>query len=160
MPWLLLVALLLALTLFFGAPFVPSKRNQLDDLFKWIAQNRVGSKSEFVDLGAGTGTALVVAQRHGFQVVGYEINPILWLIGWLRVRKNGGRMYFRPWQSGNLRSADIVYIFTSSHFTSSAAFSKIPGSATVVSLGFELEPLATRPKKSYGPYIIYLPQQS
>jgi SAM-dependent methyltransferase len=42
-----------------------------------------------LELGCGDGRVLIAAAERGWQVVGYELNPILATLAWLRTRKYG-----------------------------------------------------------------------
>ncbi|HET8708697.1 MAG TPA: class I SAM-dependent methyltransferase [Candidatus Saccharimonadales bacterium] len=45
-----------------------------------------------LELGCGDGRVLVAAAERGWHVVGYELNPLLALLCWLRTRKYGDRV--------------------------------------------------------------------
>ncbi len=45
-----------------------------------------------IDLGSGDGAMLKAAAERGLKAVGYEINPFLVLVSWLRTRRYGGRV--------------------------------------------------------------------
>jgi len=82
MFWLFIgILLLFALTVFKGAPYVPTHRRQVEvalDLLELQAGDVV------VDLGSGDGAVLKAAAKRGLVAYGYEINPILCLVAWLR----------------------------------------------------------------------------
>jgi SAM-dependent methyltransferase len=57
-----------------------------------------------LELGCGDGRILIAAAERGWVVVGYELNPILALLAWLRTRKYGrqvrvvcGNFWWRSW---------------------------------------------------------------
>lgn len=79
------VALFL-LTVFFGAPYVPSKRRDImaafDELYQLKSQDRV------VDIGSGDGVVCRAASLRGARALGIEINPILVAIAMMIDRKN------------------------------------------------------------------------
>lgn len=89
MTWLLVglgvVAVLFLLTVFFGAPYVPSQKRDLaigfDDLYA------IGSGDHLVDIGSGDGVVLREAGRRGARATGYEINPLLVLLSRLLSRR-------------------------------------------------------------------------
>lgn len=60
---------------FRGAPYVPSRRQDIENAFtKLYALD----KADFlVDMGSGDGTVLRLASRCGAKAVGFELNPIL-----------------------------------------------------------------------------------
>lgn len=69
-----------------GAPFVPSQKKYLRELFSELyipAENDV-----LADIGSGNGIVLNEALRAGFsKVIGYELNPFLALYSKIRLRK-------------------------------------------------------------------------
>jgi len=67
-----------------GAPYVPTLSPQVK-----VALELVDLRADqtLLELGCGDGKVLVAAARQGIQVVGYELNPILALVAWLRTRR-------------------------------------------------------------------------
>lgn len=98
----------------FGAPWVPAFNQDLDELFD-LAKLKRGSK--FVDLGCGDGKILLAAARRGAIVTGYEINPIMWAIAWLRLRqyRSHANVYFGSYWSHNLTSYDVIWLYLIDH---------------------------------------------
>lgn len=81
MIWLELVGLILVVcfggVLLYGAPYLPTLRPQLNlalDLAK------LKSGETLLELGSGDGRVLLAAAKRGYQAVGIEINPILFLV--------------------------------------------------------------------------------
>lgn len=74
---------LFLLTVLFGAPYVPTHAARIDDAFSLLA---VPKGKVLLELGAGDGRILAAAGKRGIRAIGYEINPILWIIAWLRIR--------------------------------------------------------------------------
>ena len=101
--------LIFLLTALFGAPYVPTQRKQIESTFSKL---RPFKKNDvLVDLGSGDGVVLYEAIS---KVIGYEINPILVLISWLRLRSNRGRftIFWRSFWRINVPSdVSIVYTF-------------------------------------------------
>ena len=83
MYWFLLAAviLLFGLVAFRGAPYVPTHRRKIMAALDLM---NLKSNDMVVDLGSGDGNFLIAAARRGWRAVGYEINPVLCLISWLR----------------------------------------------------------------------------
>lgn len=80
--WLLLGALFVSFLLIVlrGAPFVPTRRQDVDELF---TLHTFQEGDVFVDLGSGDGRMLVSAARRGITAVGFELNPFLvWYTKW------------------------------------------------------------------------------
>ena len=75
------VILLFGLVAFRGAPYVPTHRRQVK---KALDMFNLKSNDLFVDLGSGDGNMLKAAAKRGYRAIGYEINPILCVVSWLR----------------------------------------------------------------------------
>lgn len=90
---LLVVALALigcfTFVLLFGAPFLPTLRPQIDTALD-LLDLRTGQV--LLELGCGDGRVLVAAAKRGVHGVGYELNPIMAGIAWLRTRRYGGKI--------------------------------------------------------------------
>lgn len=115
MIWFVLFVVVLSfgLVVVVGAPWLPTRANDARELMK-LAEVKAGTV--FYDLGCGSGGVLVLAAKAGAQVVGYELNPILWFISWLRLRRYGGRVYLSSFWRADLTRADIVFVFLIEHF--------------------------------------------
>jgi hypothetical protein len=79
----LLVVALFIVTVLFGAPYVPTLRA---DIPKVIELFDLRPGQTLLELGAGDGSLMVAAARQGIRVVGYEVNPILFVVAWWRLR--------------------------------------------------------------------------
>jgi hypothetical protein len=88
MEWLIVVVLVLVLcfgsVILFGAPYLPTLGPQVAVALDLAALKRGDT---LIELGCGDGKVLVAAAKRGLNVVGYEINPLLFLICWLRTIK-------------------------------------------------------------------------
>ena len=69
--------------LLFGAPFLPTLRPQIDIALDLLD---LQAGQTMLELGCGDGRVLVAAARRGLNAVGYELNPILIVISWVRTR--------------------------------------------------------------------------
>lgn len=111
--WWLLFAILFAflMTVFFGAPYVPSLdqrvRLAFDELY------RVGETDFLVDIGSGDGRILREARRRGARALGYEINPFLVLISQLlSMRDHQINTKWGDYRTQKLpEEATVVYVF-------------------------------------------------
>ena len=70
--------------LLFGAPYLPTLGPQVEAALK-LADLKSGQT--LLELGSGDGKVIVAAAKKGINVVGYELNPLLVVISWLRTRK-------------------------------------------------------------------------
>lgn len=94
----------------FGAPYLPTLSPQVTAALQ-LADLRRGET--LLELGCGDGKVLVAAARQGVAVVGYELNPLLALIAWLRTRRYRrnvrviwGNFWRKPWPP-----AEAVFVF-------------------------------------------------
>lgn len=76
-----LLVLPFALVLLFGAPYLPTRKEQAELALDLLALKK---GDVFVDLGCGDGVMLLHAARRGLICYGYELNPFVWLAAWLR----------------------------------------------------------------------------
>ncbi|HSX14418.1 MAG TPA: methyltransferase domain-containing protein [Candidatus Saccharimonadales bacterium] len=97
-----------------GAPYLPTlkptARAALD-----LAQLQPGDS--LLDLGAGSGELLLAAAKRGINATGIEINPLLWLVAWLRLRPYRGRARIKwgNYWHGAWPKVDCIYIFLIGH---------------------------------------------
>jgi hypothetical protein len=73
----LLVVLCFGFVVFLGAPFVPTRRRWAEAALNLI---KLQADDVVVDLGSGNGAILKLLAQRGIRSVGYEINPILYLL--------------------------------------------------------------------------------
>lgn len=84
--WVLLGILFLSwlAIVFVGAPYVPTRTRDLQLILKAAGLK----KGELiVDLGSGDGRLLIEAARSEYRAKGFELNPFLVVLSWLRLRK-------------------------------------------------------------------------
>ncbi|HEY5806103.1 MAG TPA: class I SAM-dependent methyltransferase [Candidatus Saccharimonadales bacterium] len=81
----LLVVLILSLAIgfvvFFGPPYVPTLRRNMDAALDLL---ELKPGETMLELGCGDGRVLVAAAKRGVNAVGIELSPILAAISWLR----------------------------------------------------------------------------
>jgi hypothetical protein len=81
-----IIAILFGFVVFFGAPYVPSKRRELERALDELYP--VGDADVLVDVGSGDGVVLREAATRGVKrAVGYELNPIFVALSSLLSRK-------------------------------------------------------------------------
>lgn len=113
--WLTLgVALSFSIVIFFGAPYVPTLKTQRRQALKMLGLKK---NQLLVELGAGDGIMLVEAGRLGIKATGYELNPVLVLIGKVRLRqyKDVNIKWSNFWKA-DISEADGVYVFLITRF--------------------------------------------
>jgi hypothetical protein len=134
---------LLLWTLFRGAPYVPTKRGDIDTAFGMM---NLKPGDTLVDLGSGDGIVLKAAAAKGYRAVGYEINPLLVLISRWRLRKYpDAKVFFGDFRHAQLPSdTKAVYIFSAGAFVTSMRqylgreVTRLGHPVVVVSYGFRL----------------------
>lgn len=140
MIWLLGIVIIFAVVVFFGAPYLPTHKAQLElalDLMK------LKPGQLMIDLGSGDGRLLKLAAERGWRVVGYELNPLLVIWSWLKLRPRRRQAkvvwadFFRTdWP----KDTNGIYIFGSKPVMRRLAtkLTGAPSPLTLVSYGFEL----------------------
>ncbi len=107
---LLLIIFSFSIAVLVGPPYLPIFKNQLAQIIE-LGQLKPGDK--LIDLGCGDGRLVRYAAKRGIQVVGYEINPILFLFCWLTTRRysqNVNLIFGNFWQKDFIE-ADVIYTF-------------------------------------------------
>ncbi len=110
------VAALFALTVVRGAPYVPSHRSQVRRAFGELYP--LSNKDCVVDLGSGDGVVLGIIASRGAKAIGYEINPVLWLMTRFRFRHNRYvSVRLRDYRLLETLPSEVtvVYAFSTSH---------------------------------------------
>lgn len=69
-----LVVLVFGFVVFFGAPFLPTRKPQAEAAFELLDLKK---GQTLLELGSGDGRMLRMAAQRGIKAVGYEINPLL-----------------------------------------------------------------------------------
>ncbi|MEX0748481.1 MAG: hypothetical protein WD467_00795 [Candidatus Saccharimonadales bacterium] len=116
MGWFLgFVVAAFTLSILRGAPWLPTRSR---DAKRALELLDLKPGQTLVDLGCGSGELLLAAARAELQTVGYEINPLLWLVAYVRTRPYHQRVkvvlgdyWLRP-----LPPCDGVYVFLIDHF--------------------------------------------
>jgi SAM-dependent methyltransferase len=93
-----------------GAPYVPTRQKELAQLFDEL---KAPAGQKLLDLGSGDGAVLLAAAAHGLKATGFELNPVVWLLGRLRTRQirgieaRYGDYLSKPWPD----DIDLIYVF-------------------------------------------------
>jgi SAM-dependent methyltransferase len=139
--WLffLLVFVSFGLIVFVGAPYVPTKQKDLDNIF---ASLKLKKGAKVVDLGSGDGRVLIAATKSGYEAVGYELNPILVFLTKLRIRKiPRAEIKLSNYWGADLADYQLVFIFSAQPFMNRLAAKlkkELKKGSIVVSYGFRL----------------------
>lgn len=83
MWWLLTLLLFLpfAIVLLVGAPYLPTRKKQVNEALDMLA---LKPGELLVDLGCGDGVVLLEAAKRGIRAEGYELNPLVCVAAYLR----------------------------------------------------------------------------
>lgn len=114
MIWLeaaaVVIIICFAAVVLFGAPYVPTLSPQVKTALE-LADLKKGQT--LLELGCGDGKVLLAAAKQGINVVGYELNPLLALVAWLRTRRYRrqvkviwGDFWRKPWPE-----AEAIFTF-------------------------------------------------
>lgn len=108
------VVILLGFTAFTGAPYLPSKRRDLDMVFRELCP--LTKNDVVVDLGSGDGAVLRAARRRGAGAVGYELGPVYYVISKLLARGDTKQQIFLKsyWHVTFPKGASVVFAFSDS----------------------------------------------
>jgi SAM-dependent methyltransferase len=106
----LLVSLMFGYVLLFGAPYLPTTKAQIDAALRLAGLPKGGI---LIDLGCGDGRILIAAAEAGYMAVGYELNPLLFAICWLRTRRlrTKIKLIYGDFWHAKWPAADAVYVF-------------------------------------------------
>lgn len=114
MDWFLIVLgiliLLFGFVVFFGAPYLPTLNPQVQAALK-LADLKKGD--HLLELGSGDGKVLIAAAKQGIRVTGYELNPLLVVISWLRTLRYRTlvKVVWGNFWYANLPKADAIFVF-------------------------------------------------
>lgn len=111
---LLFFSAILLYSMLFGAPYAPLGMRKTKRLVKLLNVKK-GEKT--LDLGAGDGRLVIEMAKKGADATGYEINPILVLIGNWRIKKAGqsknARILWKDFWMQNFSEFDVITIYLS-----------------------------------------------
>jgi hypothetical protein len=80
----LLFVLSVGFVVFFGPPYLPTLRKNMDAALDLLD---LKPGQTMLELGSGDGRVLVAAAQRGIKVVGIELSPVLVVVSWLRTRR-------------------------------------------------------------------------
>jgi len=102
---------LVGISVFFGAPYVPSLRRDIKRLFNELAP--IGPGDVVLDIGSGDGVVLREISRRGAKAVGYEIHPLF--VGISKVLSMGDKnvevRWANAWTAAFPEDVTLVYAF-------------------------------------------------
>ncbi len=104
------IILAFGFVLLFGAPYLPTMGTQQQKALKLV---NLKKGQTLLELGCGDGRVLRAAAKQGMRVVGYELNPILFVVAKLvtwRFRQQATIIFGNYWQA-DWPPADGIYVF-------------------------------------------------
>lgn len=106
----LFVAVLFGLGAVLGAPYLPVLKAEHDKLLDMC---ELSPGETLLDLGSGDGRFLKAAAMRGYIAIGYEINPILYLISLIVTwpQRKTVTIYLGDYWHKTLPEAQAIYIF-------------------------------------------------
>lgn len=104
------VVFLFAFVLLFGAPYLPTMSAQSKAALE-LADLKPGD--HLLELGCGDGRVMVAAAEQGMRVTGYELNPLLAFVSWVRTRRFKGRVkvVWGNFWTKKLPPAEAIFVF-------------------------------------------------
>lgn len=106
----IVLTVLFAFVLLFGAPYLPTLSPQTKAALK-LANLKPGE--HLLELGCGDGRVMVAAAEQGIKVTGYELNPLLALVSWIRTRRFQGQVnvVWGNFWTKKLPPAEAIFVF-------------------------------------------------
>lgn len=89
-----------------GAGFTPTP---IDKINKSLDLAELNENDVFYDLGCGFGDVLIQAEKRAKQSIGFEVDPLRWLVAKLRTKKS--KVFLRDFFTMDLSDADVIFIF-------------------------------------------------
>ncbi|HTE58474.1 MAG TPA: hypothetical protein VK694_07045 [Verrucomicrobiae bacterium] len=104
------VILLFGFVIFFGAPYLPTLKPQKQAALELLGLEK---GQTLLELGSGDGTMLLAAAEQGLRVIGYELNPLLVLVSYIRTYKYRShvKIIWGNYWSHVWPRADGIYVF-------------------------------------------------
>ena len=160
MIWIVcLVVLLLGFTVFFGAPYVPSKKGDVRQAFSELYP--LSAEDVLVDIGSGDGVVLRLAAERGARAIGYEINPVLVVLSrWLSRSYPGVTVHQANfWRAKLPLETTIIYTFGDSRDIAKMT-EKVQNTATEVNrpiafISYAFEAPGFTAEKQIGAHYLY-----
>ncbi len=92
-----------------GAPWVPTYKR---DIGKILDDTQLKSGDTYIELGCGDGRLVAAAAKRGARAIGYEINPIMWLVSKVRnLRYSNAKIKLANFWRRPINKADVVTVF-------------------------------------------------
>ena len=153
------IVLLFGFVVFFGAPYVPSKRRDLAQAFDELYP--LGPDDVLVDIGSGDGVVLRQAAKKGAKAVGYELNPLLVVLSRFLSRREPKVVIYLAnfWKAKLPADTTVVYTFGETRDITKMA-KKVENEAlrlekTLIFISYAFAVPGQKPHKTLGAYFLY-----
>jgi 16S rRNA A1518/A1519 N6-dimethyltransferase RsmA/KsgA/DIM1 with predicted DNA glycosylase/AP lyase activity len=93
-----------------GAPYLPTLSPQV---IAALELADLKPNQTLLELGCGDGKVLIAAAKRGIKTIGYELNPVLALIAWLRTRRyrSQTRIIWGNYWNKEWPPAEAIFVF-------------------------------------------------
>ncbi len=138
---LVVLVLMFGFVIFFGAPYLPTLKKQQQEALDLLD---LQPGQLLLELGSGDGRLLRMAADRGINVIGYEINPILFLISKISCIGYGDRIQIKlaNFWSVELPECDGIYVFLLDKYMerlNNKIIQEIRGKVALVSFAFPIK---------------------
>ena len=142
-----------------GAPYVPTRTRDMDALF---ALHDFKTHELLVDLGSGDGRVLIAAAKQGVKSIGYELNPLLAGLTWLRLRPYKKLATVRCqdfWLTPLPKDTAAVFVFLAEPFMHkldrylAREAARLGHEVTLISYGVKVK--SRSPQQEQGSFLVY-----
>lgn len=148
--------MLFTFVIMFGAPFLPTLKAEVPK-----AVDLLGLKKGemLLELGCGDGRVLREAAKRGINGTGYELNPLLCAVAWLRTRGLPGKVTIHCANYWNMswKQADGIFTFLLKPYMDKLdkkIIQECRKSVKLVSYAFTIE--GKKPAKKVGALFLYI----
>ncbi len=107
-----ILVIFFGLVVFRGAPYVPSQKKYVIEAFTELYQLK--SSDVLLDVGSGDGLVLRIAEKYCNKVIGYELNPVLFVISKLLLPRYNKKVIIKLvdfWLVNIPDDTTVVYVF-------------------------------------------------
>jgi len=142
---------------YFGAPYTKSQKEIIQKALKTA---KLKSSDVLYDLGCGNGEVLLIAEKFGVKVIGFEISPFYFLWAkWRTYSHKNVEVRFRNIDRVDLSKADVIYCYLMP-----AALKKLAGKfikelkngARLISIDFQVQNMRLTEKLKVRNHTIYI----
>lgn len=135
-----IIVLCFGFVLLYGAPYVPVLRPQLVTSLE-LLDLKPGQR--LLELGCGDGRVLLAAAERGIYATGYELNPLLAFLAWVRTRRYRAhiKVVWGNFWKQKLPPTDGIFVFLLPKYMTrldKKVIQEISGPCKLVSYAFEI----------------------